>query len=776
MANIDPAPSWANIRRLETTDRNMAGPGGILNDPTTSIAARLNLLRDNDTTLGNSVAAVNSRQDATDTAIANIQGQVLTAPGTLSDLENGDALDPAAGFPDVLSIQNALGPVSAINESIDSLTARTKDLNNRLRSRIDLASPQYAVDFTGVQDSTSGWLAFLEDSIAAGALGVSSKGGTVSVNSNYNRLLTSTDVLALDLPNVTFKLAGNNGLLSLRNSGVVTVAVSIADVAYNLGDGAVNSLVVQIVAPGHSFAVGDVGKVFSDDVCPFNETANQRVGEFFVVGAVDGDTIYTTARFFDTYASNAKVVKPSTATVVLGGLRVTSVITSTWNASAVSLSGFLTPIGSLNFRNINAVGLNVTGCYLPQFDICGENLKNSPPETAFGYLVNDSSSFGGRYEIRGSHARHAFTTTTGNTTAGDDNWFNRGRSIGFSVRGSAQGCAAAFDTHAPALNGLFDVLAIGDYRGADTGGASVNIRGQNCRIWLRSYKAKIGVSVIGTYATETQRAAISMDYEGPANCTPVLLSNESGSQAMQVTWTGSIVTANQVVFDIRNAELECVNPNVTANFASANGSLFLLAAGASVRSRGGVFRVSGAASAGHVVSRHSASNTTADVAGLRIAGNSGKLSTFGAAGAFDPVMRYENVEVDTTLSAAAFTADATPTKASATYRNSAFTRPLQYRTSAFTVAGNQSINLQFSGHPTITHRVETTVDGVNINSLTKGAFPGQLLTIANRSNSAFPVTLINNSGGNISLSASIVIQPGTGTTLYYDGSNWQRAA
>lgn len=128
MANIDPAPSWANIRRLETTDRNMAGPGGILNDPTTSIAARLNLLRDNDATLGNSIADVNSRQDAADAAIANIQGQVLNAPGTLSDLENGSALDPAAGFPDVPSVENALGPVTAINGSIDALTARTKQL------------------------------------------------------------------------------------------------------------------------------------------------------------------------------------------------------------------------------------------------------------------------------------------------------------------------------------------------------------------------------------------------------------------------------------------------------------------------------------------------------------------------------------------------------------------------------------------------------------------------------------------------------------------------
>lgn len=142
MVNIDPAPSWANIRRLETTDRNMAGPGGILNDPTTSIAARLNLLRDNDTTLGNSIAAVNARQDAADTAIANIQGQVLNAPGTLSDLENGSALDPAAGFPDVPSVENSIGPVAAINESIESLTARTKQLKNDQTSASEaLAAP-----------------------------------------------------------------------------------------------------------------------------------------------------------------------------------------------------------------------------------------------------------------------------------------------------------------------------------------------------------------------------------------------------------------------------------------------------------------------------------------------------------------------------------------------------------------------------------------------------------------------------------------------------------
>lgn len=167
MANIDPAPSWADIRRLETTDRNMAGPGGILNNPTTSIAARLNLLRDNDTTLGNSVAAVNSRQDATDVAIATIQGQVLNAPGTLSDLENGAVLDPAAAFPDVSSVENSLGPVDAINSSIEKLTARTK----WLRDRISISTPAGENIFTFGQPVGNDITAVLSAAKAAVAAG-----------------------------------------------------------------------------------------------------------------------------------------------------------------------------------------------------------------------------------------------------------------------------------------------------------------------------------------------------------------------------------------------------------------------------------------------------------------------------------------------------------------------------------------------------------------------------------------------------------------------------
>ncbi|WWA79510.1 hypothetical protein Kintu_gp18 [Xanthomonas phage Kintu] len=170
MANIDPAPSWANIRRLETTDRNMAGPGGILNDPTTSIAARLNLLRDNDTTLGNSVAAANARQDAADTVIADIQGQVLNAPGTLSDLDHGAPISAVGDqFPDVLSIDNSRGPVIALNESIADLVKR----DEWLKIATDLQSDNIQdlrVEVSAIDQSASEYAQQASESAAAATL------------------------------------------------------------------------------------------------------------------------------------------------------------------------------------------------------------------------------------------------------------------------------------------------------------------------------------------------------------------------------------------------------------------------------------------------------------------------------------------------------------------------------------------------------------------------------------------------------------------------------
>lgn len=151
MANIDPAPSWADIRQLETTDRNLAGPGGVLNTQPTSIAARLNLLRNNATALNNTVAGVSSRQDAAESAIASLQSQVIDAPGTLSDLDHGAPISVTGDqFPDVISIDNSRGPVLALNESIADLAQRDEWLKSKVEA-LSLESGSQSVGYA--QDS-----------------------------------------------------------------------------------------------------------------------------------------------------------------------------------------------------------------------------------------------------------------------------------------------------------------------------------------------------------------------------------------------------------------------------------------------------------------------------------------------------------------------------------------------------------------------------------------------------------------------------------------------
>lgn len=219
MANIDPAPSWSDIRRLETTDRNMAGPGGILNDPTTSIAARLNLLRDNDTTLGNSVSAVNSRQDATDSAIATIQGQVLNAPGTLSDLENGAALDPAASFIDVPSVENSLGPVAAINQSIEALTARSKQLLFNQNSTASALAGPTGSSLIGFMQSGAGSIARTIEEKSREWVSPLDKGATGNGSTDDSAALISAGSFIILPAGRTFRVSANSSIGTVLFAG-----------------------------------------------------------------------------------------------------------------------------------------------------------------------------------------------------------------------------------------------------------------------------------------------------------------------------------------------------------------------------------------------------------------------------------------------------------------------------------------------------------------------------------------------------------------------------
>jgi len=494
MANIDPAPSWANIRRLETTDRNMAGPGGILNDPTTSIAARLNLLRDNDTTLGNSIADVNSRQDAADTAIANIQGQVLNAPGTLSDLENGAALDPVAGFPDVPSVENALGPVDAINEPIKSLAARTKKLRDDLTATADALEIQRVLvdDFVQPSDGDDIALAFQRAVNAAEGRVVQFSPKAYVVSSVAN--LVAENVV-VDARGASFTVSYAGTFVRMPPPTFTNIQ-SISPISGSDFWGARKEVVCT---DGSAFSVGDTVKVVSDDKQPNTrpgaEGLDYRRGLIAVVEKISGNTLTLDRPIPWSLTTNPRVGQmPRRRFAWAGGvIGYERGHEADWRGQAMILYGVTDVQVDVEIEHTYNAAVSVVGCFAPYVRAVGRDLLNNEVNLQYGYLVNDSSQFG-EFHLFAGRNRHAYTTNMPTVAAGSSDLYLYGATYASTVSGSCHGNSqAGFDTHHGADSITFDNCVAS---GGTTGGGQFVVRGQNIRlINPRGFNGKEGLFV-----------------------------------------------------------------------------------------------------------------------------------------------------------------------------------------------------------------------------------------------------------------------------------------
>lgn len=363
MANIDPAPAWANIRRLETSDRNMAGPGGILNDPTTSIAARLNLLRDNDTSLGSSVASVNARQDATDNAISNLQGQVLNAPGTLSDLDHGAPISIAGDqFPVVLSIDNSLGPVLTINESISDLVQRDEYLKiqseeNRISSGNvkNISSPRGAASNGGVLTTDS------NGKIIGFSIPTGQRGGGTYFSGDFPAVnLRGRRIKVVQKFNATTGFIGNplgiNPAIQVQSKSGTTVS-TVTPVSFSNSQQAnVLTQVGVFDVPANSDFVGLVILLFNGSPTTSDQSITVSSISYSVTSADSGETLNDTAialrigPMWESINSNANGIAANTLTS--GALLPDSVPRAqVFNGASINyfsdgrVSGFTVPTG-----------------------------------------------------------------------------------------------------------------------------------------------------------------------------------------------------------------------------------------------------------------------------------------------------------------------------------------------------------------------------------------------------------------------------------------------
>lgn len=592
-----------------------------------------------------------------------------------------------------------------------------------------------------------------------------------------------------------FILDGNDaGLMQLNNTTMISLQNTTTDspkdvteitvVAYNLGDASVNSIVNRFVSTGHGFTKGDVVKVFSDDVCPDKEKATQFIGEFFVVGdVVDENTFVSTGLVLEDYTTGIKVVKPKTANVSIKNISFVSTLRDGFNASIFTVRGFVSPrFENISVFNANGVFLSLTSCYHAVVKgIKGRTLKNDPTTGSYGYLVNDSSSY--YSEIVGIdciEARHAYTTTSADSSVGDGRWDLRGRTIGSVVRNSwAQGCHCAFDTHSPAYGIQFINCTVEDnFRGVNVGGAGIQIRGNNCAVVNCTVRdSKYGVALSSASKTSDSNFRIEgFVYSGANGNIPVNLSGSTGQNITVFFRDGTITTSNNQCIVLNDCQLEIYG--LRSNISSVNNGASVLSLGQNTVVTGGDLSAafSGATNT-HSIVTHTATNSQVILNSLKVTGVANGVSYLdSSASQYDIVGYFRNVYLDAPLPGIAFLGYPTtaPKIGAEITIFPTMVRPLAYRAISYGAAQTVNFDLQFPLDDVIVARLTVSVDGVIVGSMSRGGKIGQVAHFNNSANSTSSVTFSNSSANLLTLGSAVTLAPNSSLSIYWDGSTWRK--
>lgn len=571
--------------------------------------------------------------------------------------------------------------------------------------------------------------------------------------------------------------------LAFQNSAGAAAAVSsVEEVSYNLSvDASTNSRVSKITAPGHTLSVGDVCRIWSDDVVADSDGSNQFCAEYFVVAAVVGADIYSTGTLIESYSTNVYVCSPAKHKLRLDSMRVQGSITPGWNASACTVRGFIAPqiTGPCSGTNLNGPYLNITGCYMANVEsVIVEYLVNDTSTGSYGYGVNDSGSYGTRIGyLAGYYTRHVFTTTTGgqSVSANDGRWDLRGRSMFMYLdHAIVQGNACGIDTHASTYKfNVGHIVCLQDYRGMGAGGVGLQLRGNSVRVdSVEVVNAKTGLFVSG--ATKTSDNFISIGH----------VRVSSGQGSVPINLRGNASTRTKVVIDnlefdtVHDSVVSVTNANVIIKYISGEfnpyqngGELFELNTGTVLDVLDGDIYIN--AGTGHNLARHNDTGTVVR-ARLRFTA-SGRVSYLARSASQYDVQSEWDVHADTWSGTPFLGVPEDSAKIRANIRAGATSYPLRYRALTCGTAGARSVDLQRAGDACIVLRVTADVAGVSINSVTRGAYPGQQLLVNNNTSSAGTLAVSNNSSGLLTLGAGVTLAAGAGLLLFWDGSTWRKA-
>lgn len=603
----------------------------------------------------------------------------------------------------------------------------------------------------------TGWFDNIADAV--------SRGRDVLVTQDY----TVSSVLSVNCTNEAFTIDLAGHTLTSDNAGIFSAFGGLlyeqnvsSHTANTITIGASNELVDYL-----SSKIDDrpVIKIVSDDVIDVNENANERRGEFArVVSVVSGViTLETDLYFTYTTAPRVAALVSEKFTIKNGTLDVSDL--GTVRGSHVFCTKLYQPVlEDVEVLKGNDAAIVIRSCY--ESKVIRPSIRNLTDNAGggfFGYGIDDSSSHAtlvtdGDF----SNTRHAYTTNTGQSTAGGDM-----QSFGPTMYAKVKDCTCtgnsddAFDTHPNAYFTTFENVK--GYRNAK---GLVKDRGKFTVVSCQSYG--------DDYAVRTSTRSDNMVITS-------LVSEDTLYPLFLTTDAESNVTIQDGAFDLTSGNEFCrlVNTNLKGSVkAKYRGSasfakLFRLTDSTIDIASASLDLKDSTSPSYRVVEIASGSANVVEIENLKVKTTSGAIDISNVADLSGEVTNKAVIKHASLVDYKQLSGNAL---AAGSY---SMTRWNGGDSSSFFVtlaASDQGIpELIYNGSPKITMVTTVTGSSKNLVALPDGVYVGQQLQIVLSKNSAFNVTIRHGSTYNTDLigAANITLGQGESLSLMWNGTDWE---
>lgn len=604
----------------------------------------------------------------------------------------------------------------------------------------------------------SGWFESLSDAV--------NRARSILVTKDY----TVSNVLIINCTNEPFEIDLGGHTLTSDNTSVFTAFGSLLNET-TVSSHTANTIEISAASDLANYIADSINdrpiiKIVSDDAIDVNENLDERRGEHVRVKSISGGTLTLESNLYFTYTT-----APRVAVLVSEKFTLKNGVLDVSDLGAVrGTQVFLTKLNSpliedIEIKKGNDAGIVLRSCYEAKVVRPSiHNLTDNAGGGFFGYGIDDNSSHAtlvtdGDF----SNTRHAYTTNTGESTAGGDM-----AAFGATMYSKVKDCTCtgnsddAFDTHPNAYFISFE--SIKGYRNSkglikdrakfttvknpESYGDTFGVRTTGNCDNLKVINPVIENTTIPLFFDNITKGSVTLDggvmslTDGNEVCR---LTNIDLKGSANFKYSGSTNFSKMFRLSSSTVNIENFFADTTESTATSF-RLFEIASGGDNEIRVNEMRVKSSGSPSSLNMVNDATGTGTNKAII------------------------DNLLLDSfyTLSGNTLTSDS--------YSIARWPQGDSSTLYASITAGGQAIpELSYNGSPKISLITTAPNSTVTLTALPDGIFTGQVITVTLSKNSNSFLTIAHGASGNTDLigAANVTLGKGESMSLFWNGGAWE---